>query len=107
MFPFIDLDSGGSVAGFIAGQQRILDMSDDDTRIIPGHGPLAGKAELQEALDMLVDAEARVKKLLDAGLTQEQILEKNPLADYHEQWNWSFITTEKMTTTLYRSLTDG
>jgi cyclase len=107
MFPFIDLDSGGSVAGFIAGQQRILDMSDDDTRIIPGHGPLAGKAELQEALDMLVDAEARVKKLVDAGLTQEQILEKNPLADYHEQWNWDFITTEKMTTTLYRSLTDG
>jgi cyclase len=107
LFPFIDLDSGGSVAGFIAGQQRILDMSDDDTRIIPGHGPLAGKAELQAALDMLVDADARVKKLVDAGMTLEQVLEKNPLSDYHEQWNWGFITTERMTTTLYQSLTDG
>ena len=107
MFPFIDLDSGGSVAGYKAGQQRILDMSDDDTAIIPGHGPLATKADLQIALDMLTDAEARVKKLVDAGMTQEQVLEENPLADYHEQWNWGFITTERMTTTLYRSLSDG
>jgi cyclase len=107
LFPFIDIDGGGSVAGFKAGQQRILDLSDDETVIIPGHGALGNKADLQAALDMLIDAEARVKKLIDAGMTEEQILEENPLADYHEQWNWGFITTERMTTTLYRSLTDG
>ena len=106
LFPFIDIDGGGSVAGYIAGQQRILDLSDDDTRIIPGHGPLASKADLQAALDMLVDANARVKKLVAAGKTQEQVLEENPLADYHDDWNWGFITTERMTNTLYRSLTD-
>jgi glyoxylase-like metal-dependent hydrolase (beta-lactamase superfamily II) len=107
LFPFIDLDNGGSVAGFIAGQRHIIAMADDDTIIIPGHGPLAGKADLQIALDMLVDAEARVKKLVDAGMSLEEVLTENPLADYHEQWSWSFITTEVMTTTLYRSLTDG
>lgn len=107
LFPFIDIDSGGSVAGFKAGQQRILDLSDEQTVIIPGHGSIANKADLQAALDMLIDAEARVKKLVDAGMTLEQILEANPLADYHEQWNWGFITTERMTTTLHRSLTDG
>lgn len=107
MFPFIDIDSGGSVAGYKAGQQRIIDMANDDTKIIPGHGPLASKADLQIALDMLVDAEARVKKLVDAGMSQEEVLAENPLADYHEQWNWGFITTEVMTKTLYRSLTDG
>ena len=107
MFPFIDLDSGGSVAGYKAGQQRIIDMADTGTLIIPGHGPLANRSDLQIALDMLIDAEARVKKLVDAGLTQEQVLEENPLADYHDQWSWFFITTEVMTTTLYRSLTDG
>lgn len=107
LFPFIDLDSGGTVAGFIAGQKRLLSMADDDTVIIPGHGPLAGKQELQAALDMLLDAEARVKKLVDAGMTLDEILEENPLADYHEQWNWGFITTERMTKTLHRSLTDG
>ena len=107
LFPFIDLDSGGSVAGYIAGQQRILDMADDATRIIPGHGPLASKADLESALNMLRDAEARVKKLVDAGMSQEQVVAANPLAVYHEQWNWGFITTERMTTTLYRSLSDG
>jgi glyoxylase-like metal-dependent hydrolase (beta-lactamase superfamily II) len=107
MFPFIDIDSGGSVSGYKAGQQRLIDMANDDTKIIPGHGPLAGKADLQIALDMLVDAEARVKKLVDAGMSLEEVLTENPLADYHEQWSWSFITTEVMTTTLYRSLTDG
>lgn len=107
LFPFIDLDSGGSVAGYIAGQQRLLDMADEATKIIPGHGPLASKADLQIALDMLRDAEARVKKLVDAGMSLEQVVAANPLAVYHEQWNWGFITTERMTSTLYRSLSDG
>ena len=107
MFPFIDIDSGGSVVGYKTGQQRIIDMANDNTKIIPGHGPLASKADLQIALDMLVDAEARVKKLVDAGMSQEEVLAENPLANYHEQWNWGFITTEVLTKTLYRSLTDG
>jgi glyoxylase-like metal-dependent hydrolase (beta-lactamase superfamily II) len=107
LFPFIDIDGGGSVAGFKAGQQRILDLADEKTVIIPGHGPIGDKASLQLALDMLIDAEARVKKLVNAGMSEEQILKENPLADYHEQWNWGFITTERMTKTLYRSLTDG
>lgn len=105
LFPFIDLDNGGSVAGYIAGQKRILEMADDATIIIPGHGPLARKADLRAAVDMLVDAEARVKKLIDAGMTEEEILAENPLASYDARWNWEFITTAIMTKTLYRSLT--
>jgi len=60
---------------------------------------------LQAALDMLVDAQARVKALVDAGKSKEDILAANPLADYHDVWNWGFITTERMTEMLYRSLT--
>lgn len=105
LFPFIDLDTGGNVAGYIAAQRRIIAMSDDDTAIIPGHGVLANKADLQAAVDMLVDAESRVKTLVDAGKTEQEILAANPLADYHDTWNWRFITTERMTSTLYRSLT--
>jgi cyclase len=105
LFPFIDLDNGGSVAGFLAAQRRMLNMADDDTIIIPGHGPLASKADLQKAIEVLVDCEARVKALVDAGKTEAEILADNPLADYHDTWNWGFITTERMTQTLYRSLT--
>lgn len=107
LFPYIDLDNGGSVDGFIAGQRRIIALADDDTIIVPGHGPLASKADLQVAVDMLIDAQARVKKLVDQGMSQDEVLTANPLAIYHDTWNWGFITTERMTTTLYRSLTTG
>ena len=105
MFPFIDLDSGGTVDGYIAGQQRIIAMSDESTRIIPGHGPLADRDDLQAAVDMLVDAKKRVKKLVDAGMSADEVVAANPLADYHDTWNWGFITTERMTQTLVRDLT--
>lgn len=105
MFPFIDLDNGGSVAGYKAAMRRIIELADDDTKIITGHGPAGTRAGLEQDLAMLVDAEARVKALVDQGLTADEIVAANPLADYHDEYNWAFITTERMTRTLIRSLT--
>ena len=104
MFPFIDLDTGGTVAGYKAALQRLIDISDADTKFISGHGPVGTRAGLQQDLNMLIDAESRVRSLLDAGQTEEQIVAANPLADYHDEYNWGFITTERMTRTLIRSL---
>ena len=104
IFPFIDLDGGGSVDGFIAGQQRMLSMIDDETKVIPGHGPLASKADLQSAVDMLIDAQSKVRALVEGGRSLDDVKAANPLAQY-ESWSWDFITTERMTETLYRSLT--
>lgn len=105
LFPFIDLDSGGSVDGFLAAQDKILAMADDDTIIVPGHGGLADRADLALARDMLADSRDRVQALVDAGMSEDDIVAENPLADYHDTWNWGFITTERMTRQLYRSLT--
>ena len=105
MFPFIDLDGGGTVDGFIAGQQLMIDMANDATLIIPGHGPLADRADLQIAVDMLIDSQSRVKALVDDGMSLEEVQAANPLAPY-SSWSWDFITTERMVETLYRSLTD-
>ena len=104
MFPFIDFDSGGDVAGYKAGMQRLIDMANDETKFMPGHGPVASRADMQQDLDMLNDAEDRVKALLDEGMAEEEIVAANPLADYHDVYNWGFITTERMTRTLIRSL---
>ena len=106
MFPFIDLDSGGTVKGFIAGMRRLLKMAGENTVIIPGHGEIADRDDLQAALDMLIDAEKRVEALVREGKSADEVVAANPLADYHDQWNWGFITTERMTRTLYRSLTE-
>ena len=104
IFPFIDLDNGGTVDGYIAAQQQLWSMADADTKIIPGHGPLTDKAGMKSDIDMLVDSRALVKALVDQDKSIDDILEANPLAAY-DSFDWQFITTERMTRTLYRSLT--
>ena len=103
LFPFIDLDNGGSVDGYIAAQQTIVDMISDDVVIVPGHGPLASRADLQRSLDMLRDAKAKVKALMAEGLSESDIIARDPLAAYKE-WSWSFISTEKFIATLFKDL---
>lgn len=105
LFPFIDLDSGGSVAGYIAGMQQLIDMADEDTKFLTGHGDVGTRAGLEKDLAMLRDSSARVKALIDKGMSAEEILAANPLAVYHDDYSWFFITTERMTKTLIRSLT--
>ena len=104
IFPFIDLDNGGTVDGYIAAQQEILSMANDETKIIPGHGALTDKDGMQADIDVLIAGRAMVKALLDQGNSSEAVLEANPLAKY-ESYSWQFITTERMTRTLIRSLT--
>lgn len=106
IFPFIDLDNGGSVSGFKAAMQSLIDMADEETKFISGHGPAATRAGLEQDLAMLKDAESLVKALIDKGMNEEEIVAANPLAAYHDQYNWRFITTERMTRTLIRSLTE-
>lgn len=105
LFPFIDLDSGGTVAGYMAGMQKLIDMGDDNTKYITGHGPVGTRAGLEQDLAMLRDAEARVKALLDKGLSADEIVAADPLAEYGATYGWFFITTERMTRTFIRSLT--
>jgi hypothetical protein len=85
--------------------RRLISMSNDDTKFISGHGPVSTRADFQKDLDMLIDAEERVKVLVAKGLSEEDIVKENPLAVYHDAYNWGFITTERMTRTLIRSLT--
>ncbi|MFC7291541.1 MBL fold metallo-hydrolase [Hirschia litorea] len=104
-FPFIDLDNGGSVQGYIDGMKAILEVAKPDTKIIAGHGPLSSEATLEASIKMLTETHAIIKNLVDSGKTLEQIQKANPLAAYHDDWNWGFITTERMVWTLYRDIT--
>lgn len=104
LFPFIDRDSGGSLDGYIAAQERILAVADDKTKIIPGHGHLGDKASLQASNDMLKGARDRVRALVAAGKSEDEVLAANPLAEYDEKWSWRFIDTERMTKMLYEAL---
>ena len=104
LFPYIDINSGGSVMGYLDAQKQMLAMSDENTQIIPGHGPMAKAADLQAAIDMLEDSIAIIKKHIADGLSENEVVEANPLQKYHDTWNWGFITTERMTRQLYKGL---
>lgn len=104
-YPFIDLEGGGDLDGYIAAQEAVAAMADGKTRIIPGHGPLATKADLESSTAMLRQVRARVQALIDEGLDEDGVVKAKPLADLDETWSWRFIDGEKMTRAAYRSLT--
>lgn len=106
LYPFIDLDSGGSVEGFLAAMERLVSLSDDTTQIIAGHGPLGSKADVEKSMAMIRDSRERVAQLVEAGKSLEEIQALDPLAPYHKEWSWRFIDGKRMTETLYRDLTD-
>jgi glyoxylase-like metal-dependent hydrolase (beta-lactamase superfamily II) len=102
LYPFVDLDSGGSVAGVIAGVDRMLELADDDTRIIPGHGKVTDRAGLVSYRKLLADTSARMRELVRAGRTVEELVAAPPFAETDATYAWSFITTERYIRILYR-----
>lgn len=105
-YPFIDVDSGGNVNGMIASAERVLAEADEQTRIIPGHGPVSGPDELRAFHDMLVTVRDRVQTLVDDGADLDAVLAAAPTADYDERMQMGFMNTERFVTLVYRSLAE-
>lgn len=102
MLPFIDLDSGGSIDGMIAGATAGLDMADDRTIVIPGHGPVGRKADLERFRDMLIHLRNRIGQGIAAGRTLEELKAEGHADAYAHKGD--FITPASFTETVYRSL---
>jgi cyclase len=91
MYPFIDVDSGGGIVGMIAAVDRVLALARPGTKIIPGHGPLATRADLEKYRAMLVAVRDRVADHLKAGHSAEQIKAAAPLKDFDAAWGTGFM----------------
>ena len=104
LYPFIDTSSGGSVDGVIAAADRVLKMAGDDTKIIPGHGPLATKADLKAYRDMLAAISGNIKKQVKAGRTLAQVIESKPTAKFDEAWGKGFLNPQRFTEMIYKNL---
>jgi glyoxylase-like metal-dependent hydrolase (beta-lactamase superfamily II) len=102
MFPYVDVDGGGSLQGMIAAQTKAIELSDKETQIIPGHGPMATKADLTKSRDTLVDILARVSTAKAKGLSMDAAVKAVPLNDYKDLA--SFIDQDKMVRTAYRTI---
>jgi cyclase len=99
-FPFIDRKSGGDVRGVIAAADKVLTMVDDQTKIIPGHGEVATKADLQKYRDMLVTIVGKVEAGIRAGKTLDQIKATRPADGYGVKAD-GFITADAFVETVY------
>ena len=91
LFPFIDLNSGGSVKGYIESVKQVLAKINDDTVLIPGHGELSNKAEYTTFLAMIEETFAFVKAQKAKDMSLEAITEAG-LDSKWDKWAWSFIS---------------
>jgi glyoxylase-like metal-dependent hydrolase (beta-lactamase superfamily II) len=89
-YPFVDLSSGGNVFHLITSLDQMIRMTNSDTVIIPGHGPLARRADLIAWRNMIATAVGRVKALKDAGRTLEQAKAAKPLDGLNSDQNTFF-----------------
>lgn len=100
-FPYIDLDGGGTVEGYIKNVTSLMAKISDDSQIIPGHGKLATKADYQLFLDMLNDTSEFVANKKQQGQSLEKVIAAGLDAKWQD-WGWEFISHDKWITTLYK-----
>lgn len=103
-FPFIDGESGGRLDGLIRATEVLLTLTDADTRIVPGHGPVSGRRELVATLEMLRTTRERVGALRSRGLSIDEAVAAEPLADLDPSWERGFVSTERFTRLVYSLL---
>ena len=104
-YPFIDLSSGGSFAGVLAAAEGVLEKADENSKIIPGHGPVATRQDLAAYRDVLKAVHERVSKLIAEGKSLEQVLAFRPTAEFDESWGAGFMNPQTFLTIVYNSLT--
>jgi len=90
-YPFFDLSSGGSFEGVINAVNSAMPYVNDSTKVIPGHGPLAGETELVAYRDVLVKVRDRVAALIKQGKTREQVIAAKPSAEWDATWGSGFM----------------
>lgn len=105
LYPYIDTSAGGSIDGMIAGVERILTLCDDETRIIPGHGPLLHKVELEGYLDMLTRSRANVAAAMAGGGDLAAVQAAKPCAEWDADLGQAWLTSDQFVESIYRSLT--
>jgi glyoxylase-like metal-dependent hydrolase (beta-lactamase superfamily II) len=103
-YPFIDVSSGGSVDGLVAAVDRVLSMTDDRTKFIPGHGPLGDRAALQGFRTVVATARERVGALVARGATLDEVKAARPMKDYDEKWGAGFVNADLFLSLVYSSL---
>jgi cyclase len=104
IYPVIDAGTGGKIDGMIVAADKVLPLADNNTKIVPGHGPLGNKVDLTKFRDMLVVAHDRVRKLKTEGKSAGEIVASKPFADLEATWGKGFFTGDVFVQMVYSTL---
>lgn len=105
-YPYIDLNSGGSVNGYIEAVKRGLMVINEDTKIIPGHGKVSNKKAYKDFLTMLETIRSNVQKAIDNGKTEDDVKADSTITKTYDDLDYGtgFINSERIRLTFYKSL---
>jgi len=105
-YPYIDVKSGGSIDGYIKAIKKGLTLINDDTKIIPGHGPVSNKEEYQSFLTMLETLRKNVQAEIENGKTEDEVAANAAITKEYDDlgYAWNFINSERIRRTIYQSL---
>lgn len=105
-YPFVDFSSGGDPEGVIAAVDSMLARIDDQTKIIPGHGPLSNRKELAAYRKMLGTVVDRISAAIAEGKTIDEVSAMKPTAEFDSEWGDGFLSPDQFVRILYRGLAD-
>ncbi len=105
-YPNIDFANGGNIKGMIAATDIYLKLTNAKSRIVPGHGPIADKAALQEYRTMLVTARDRMAALVKEGKSEDDVVAAKPFADLDKKWASTELASKNFIRVVYHSLAD-
>lgn len=103
-YPFIDVSAGGSIDGMIAAQEKILEVANANTKIIPGHGDISSVEDVNELLNMLKETRKIIADLKASGKSLDECISSKPFEQYHERWNGSFINSDLFVSLIFESI---
>jgi glyoxylase-like metal-dependent hydrolase (beta-lactamase superfamily II) len=105
-YPDIDQPHGGTIDGMIALYDTLYKMCGPNTKVIPGHGPVANRDDVREYQGMLREVRNRVAKAVAAGMTEEQLIAAHPLDDLDVKWGGNLIKQPYLLGIVYEELKD-
>jgi glyoxylase-like metal-dependent hydrolase (beta-lactamase superfamily II) len=104
MYPVIDYTTGGWIGGMAAALDKLVKVGDARTQIVPGHGPLSSKEDMQAARVMLHTVNDRLSAFSKKGASLDDVLKANPVADLEPKWGQGFLNGERFLRMAYPSI---
>ena len=103
-YPFIDASTKGNINGMIGGAARALQMADDRTKIVPGHGPVGDRGALQKYRTMMLTIRDRVRAQKTKGASLEQVQASKPTAEFDAAWGKGTMAGNDFVALVYNTL---